>query len=310
MEPQAPAAKMHADELDIDEELVAALVAEQFPQWARLPVLRVLSSGTDNAMFRLGDELVVRLPRIPSAARQVSKEQRWLPHLAPSLPLEIPAPVGLGQTSDAFPLPWSVYRWIEGSDAAAAPPTDLTETAQRLGEFVHALERVPSAGGPASFRGGPLSSRDVSTRVEIDDLGGAGKIDGDRARWYWDSVLALPRWNGEPVWLHSDLLPGNLVTVDGVVTAVIDFGGCGTGDPACDLMAAWTVLDEASRPTFRAAAGVDDDTWARGRGWAFCFGVGAWHYYEVTNTALAGVGRRTALAILDKVGRWHGAPSA
>ncbi|SDS88918.1 Predicted kinase, aminoglycoside phosphotransferase (APT) family [Paraoerskovia marina] len=292
---------MHVDELDVDEVLVASLVAEQFPAWGRRRVVRVASAGTDNAMFRLGDDLVVRLPRVPGAAHQVAKEQRWLPYLAPHVPLHLPVPVGAGAATEAFPLPWSVYRWLDGDDALVAPPDDLAVAAEDLGRFVHALQRVPATGGPASFRGGPLSTRDVSTRDEIGSLGDRGAIDGELALAYWEGVLGRPQWQGDPVWLHSDLLPGNLLTLDGRLSAVIDFGGCGIGDPACDLMAGWTLFDAASRPVFRAASGVDDGTWARGRGWAFCFGIGAWHYYEVTNPALAAVGRRAALEVLSEL---------
>ncbi|WP_230401980.1 aminoglycoside phosphotransferase family protein [Sanguibacter suaedae] len=295
---------MHADELDIDEELVAALVADQLPAWADLPVARVPSSGTDNAMFRLGDELVVRLPRIPSAARQVAKEQRWLPHLAPSLPLQVPVPVGLGRESEAFPLPWSVYRWLDGVDATVAPPDDLEAAAEVLGRFVRALEGVPLAGGPVSFRGGLASASDEGTREDIARRGDAGALDPDLAFAYWEHVLTLPPWTGDAVWVHGDLLPANLLTVDGRLSAVIDFGGCGTGDPACDLMPGWTVLDADTRQVFREASGADDGTWARGRAWAFRFGVGAWDYYEVTNPALAAVGRRAALEVLDEVRGW------
>ncbi|MFI8371114.1 phosphotransferase [Streptomyces sp. NPDC085466] len=215
----------------IDEALVRRLVAAQFPRWAGLGVRRVASAGTDNAMFRLGDDLVVRLPKAGWAAGQAEKEQRWLPRLAPALPLPVPLPLG----------------------AAVAA------------------------------------------------LAAAGLLDERAALDAWDRTLTLPAWDRPPVWLHGDLLPGNLLTRDGRLSAVIDFGGLGTGDPAADLLPAWTLLTPATRPLFRAASRVDDATWARGRGWALCWGLVTDHYYGATggpgtaptpNPVLAAVARR------------------
>ncbi|MER7833432.1 aminoglycoside phosphotransferase family protein [Streptomyces sp. NPDC095602] len=293
-----PGRKMHDDELDIDAGLVGRLVAARFPRWADLPVTPVPPAGTDNAMFRLGDDLVVRLPRVPGAARQVAKEQRWLPRLAPCLPLAVPVPVGRGEPGEEFPLPWSVLRWLDGADAYDEPLTDLEGAAKALGGFVRALRGADATGGPPSFRGGPVRGRDAEVRAAIRDLGADGTVDGDAAAGAWEAVLRLPQWEGRPVWLHSDLLPGNLLGRDGALTAVIDFGGLGVGDPACDLMAAWTVLTADTREVFRAAADVDDATWARGRGWALCFGLMAEHYYRVRNPVLAAVGHRAVVEAL------------
>ncbi|KIF01924.1 phosphotransferase [Streptomyces sp. RSD-27] len=294
----AAGTKMHEDEADTDESLVAALIRAQFPRWARLPVARVASAGTDNAMYRLGDDLVVRLPRIPGAAADVAKEHRWLPPLAPHLPLEVPEPLGRGVAGEGFPHPWSVYRWLDGENLFDGPVADLHETAVALGGFVAALRGVDAAGAPVSFRGGPVATRDESVRAAIRDLGADGTHDADAATAVWEETLRLPQWEGAPVWLHGDLLPGNLLARRGRLRAVIDFGGVGAGDPACDTMAAWTLLTPATRAPFREASGADDATWARGRGWALCFGLTAEHYYRRTNPVLAAVAHRAVAEVL------------
>ncbi|MGR6970244.1 aminoglycoside phosphotransferase family protein [Streptomyces cynarae] len=293
-----PAAKMHADELDVDTALVRRLIAEQFPQWAGLPVAEVPSAGTDNAMYRLGDDMVVRLPRRPDAARQVDKEQRWLPLLAPHLPLTVPVPLGRGAPAPGYAQPWSVLRWLDGGNAYDDPITELGAAAVELGRFVRALRRVDASGGPVSWRGGPVAANDAYVRAAIRDLGADGTVDAAAATALWEEVVRLPQWEGDPVWLHGDLLPGNLLTTAGRLTAVIDFGGLGVGDPAADTLAAWAVFTAGTRPLFREAAEVDDATWARGRGWALCFGLMAEHYYRQTNPVLAAVGHRAVTEAL------------
>ncbi|MGW0117650.1 aminoglycoside phosphotransferase family protein [Streptomyces sp. NPDC003327] len=282
------------DAAPIDAELVRRLVAAQFPQWSGLGVRRVASAGTDNAMFRLGDDLVVRLPKAPWAAGQVEKEQRWLPHLAPHLPLAVPVPVGLGAPGEGFTRAWAVCAWLDGADAFTAPLTDLAHAAVELGRFGAALRRVDATGGPASFRGGHVTEWEEGAMPgAVRALGDRGALDPAAARAAWEAVLRLPQWDGDPVWVHGDLLPGNLLGRDGRLSAVIDFGGLGTGDPACDMMAAWTLLTPETRPLFREAAEVDDATWARGRGWALCWGVVTEDHYRDTNPALAAVAHRS-----------------
>ncbi|MED7825707.1 aminoglycoside phosphotransferase family protein [Streptomyces chiangmaiensis] len=293
-----PTAKMHADELDVDSDLVRRLIAEQFPQWASLPVAEVPSAGTDNAMYRLGDDMVVRLPRRPDGARQVAREQRWLPLLAPHLPLAVPVPLGRGEPAPGYGQPWSVLRWLDGENAFDAPITDLVDAAVGLGRFVVALRRADATGGRASWRGGPVEANDTYVRAAIRDLGADGRVDPAAATALWEEVVRLPQWDGDPVWLHGDLLPGNLLTEAGRLTAVIDFGGLGVGDPAADMLAAWAVFTAGTRASFRAAAEVDDATWARGRGWALCFGLMAEHHYRKTNPVLAAVAHRTAAEAL------------
>ncbi|WP_328871195.1 aminoglycoside phosphotransferase family protein [Streptomyces sp. NBC_00287] len=295
--------KMRPDELDIDAELVRRLIPEQFPQWARLPVRLVRSAGTDNAMYRLGDDLVVRLPRLPGGEGQIIREHRWLPQLAPHLPLSVPVPVAVGEPGAGFALPWGVYRWLEGSNELV----ELADAAVELGRFIAALHKVDAAGGPPSYRGAPPGRNDEEVRAAIRDLGSDGTIDPALATEVWERTLRLPDWDGAPVWLHGDLLPGNLLAVDGRLTSVIDFGCLGIGDPAVDLMAAWTVFTAGTREAFRAAADVDDATWERGRGWALCFGLTAEHYYgdafgNGMNPVLAGVGRRAVAEALAECG--------
>jgi len=295
--------EMHSGEPGIDTALVASLIADQFPQWANLPIERLPSAGTDHAMYRLADDMVVRLPRIRDVARQVETEQRWLPRLAPQLPLRVPMPLGLGVPGQGFPMPWSVYAWLDGENASDRPIVDLRDAATELGGFVAALRRIDAIGAPRSFRGGPVSTSGYDVRTPIRDLGADGSIDGEAATAAWEQVLALPQWDGEPRWLHGDLMPGNLLTRHGRLTGVIDFGVLGIGDPACDLIPGWYLFGGDTRELFRAAADVDDATWARGRGWALCLGLGAAHHYRIKNPALATVGRR---AMYEALADYHG----
>ncbi len=258
-----------ADRLEIDADLVRRLIAAQFPDWAGLQVTG-LASGHDNRSFRLGDGLIVRMPSAERYASQAAKEQCWLPQLAPKLPLPIPAPLAIGEPGEGYPWRWQVLRWIEGDTAAAAPVASLTQFALDLADFLAALQRIDAVGGPAAgphsfWRGGPLATYDGETRAAIAAL--AGRIDALAATAMWEAALAA-RWGGPPVWFHGDVAPGNLIVRDGRLAAVIDFGCCGVGDPACDLVIAWTYLDSPARTAFRAALLLDDATWARARGWA------------------------------------------
>ena len=255
--------------LAIDERLARRLVAGQFPQWAELPVTPVEDDGWDNRTFRLGAELTVRLPSGDWYALQVEKEQRWLPVLAPQLPLPIPTPLARGAPGEGYPYSWSVYRWLEGEIASEPRIRDLTGFATALAGFLVALRRVDASDGPGPgrhnfFRGGPLTTYADETLDAIEALG--DEIDGDAARRVWDDALAAG-WDGEPVWFHGDVAAGNMLLRDGRLAAVIDFGTSGVGDPACDAVIAWTLLSGPSRDAFRAALGVDPGTWSRGRGW-------------------------------------------
>lgn len=285
---------MHADEVDIDEALVRRLVAEQFPAWADLPVEPVTSSGTDNAMFRLGDELAVRMPRIGGAARSVTAEQKWVPWLAPHLPVAVPAPVGIGTPTDDFRYPWTVCQWLPGVNPTVHETKP--ELATDLAAFVRQLRDVDPAGAPAGGRGVPLASRDEPTRAAI--AASEGLVDTAAVTAVWDDALRIPPWTGPPTWAHGDLSPGNLLVRDGRLTAVIDWSGAGVGDPTVDLVVAWNLLPAADRPVFRAALGVDDDTWRRGRAWALSIAMIQLPYYQHTNIPLAANSRHVIAEVL------------
>ncbi len=254
----------------IDAALARRLVDSQFPEWADLPISGVAVDGWDNRTFRLGSELTVRLPTGDWYARQVEKEQRWLPVLAPRLPLPIPAPVAEGVPELGFPFPWSVYRWRDGEIASRARIGDLAGFAADLAAFLNALGRVDATGGPAPgehnfFRGGPLATYEGEALEAIEALG--DEIPRARVERAWADAMATS-WDREPVWFHGDVASGNLLVRDGRLAAVIDFGTSGVGDPACDTVIAFTFLSGASRDRFRAGLGVDAATWSRGRGWA------------------------------------------
>ena len=275
---------MHADEVEIDASLVRCLLVAQSPQWADLPIEPVQSAGTDNAIYRLGDELAARLPRIPSATGQVEKEHRWLPRLAPLLPLAVSLPLARGRPGEGYPFLWSVSRWLEGETATPERVTDLRQAATDLAGFISALQRIDPTGGPKSSRGVPLALRDERTRAAIAAL--HGKLDTDALTAAWDAALQAPTWHGPPVWTHGDLYDGNLLVEGGRLSAVIDFDVLGVGDPACELIVAWSLFSAETRDVFRAALAVDDATWARGRGWALSVALIALPYYETTNPVM------------------------
>lgn len=286
--------RMHADEADIDTDLVRTLVAGQFPRWADLPVEPVASSGTDNAMYRLGADLAVRLPRIAGAAKNVAAEQRWVPVLAPHLPVPVPDPVALGEPTDDYPYPWTVCRWLPGAN----PTVDDTapELVHDLVTFITALRGVDPSGAPACGRGVPLATRDEPTTAAI--AASDGLVDTAAVAEVWADALRLPPWDGPPTWAHADLSPGNLLVRDGRLTAVIDWGVAGTGDPTVDLIVAWNLLPAPARASFRAELGVDDDTWLRGRGWALSISIIQLPYYQHTNPALAANSRHVIAQVL------------
>lgn len=255
----------------ITAELVARLVAEQHPRWAGLPVVPVEADGWDNRTYRLGDALTVRLPTQERYVAAVAKEDRWLPVLAPQLPLAVPEPVATGRPGAGYPHPWSVRRWIPGRPVGSAPVEDLTAFARTLAGFLRALRRADPTGGPAAgahsfFRGCPPEHYDAEVVRSLESLGPAVDRSAARAVW-WDALTS--RWTGSPVWFHGDIAPGNLLLDDrGRLTAVLDFGTSGVGDPACELVIAWTFLHSDARSTFRAEVRLDDAAWRRARGWA------------------------------------------
>ena len=280
------APKMHADEVDTDVTLVRRLLAGQFPHWAGLAIEPVVSYGTDHDIYRLGDDLAARLPRIGWATRQAAKEAEWLPKLAPQLPLAVPVQLAIGHPAEGYPFDWTVYEWLPG-DNANGTIEDLDQAAVDLAAFVRALRQVDPTDAhprPARSRGAPLAELDKDVRRSIAELG--DRVDGDATLRSWQESLDAAAWDGEEVWVHGDLLPGNLLVVDGRLSAVIDFGCLNVGDPACDLQPAWNVFAGASRARYRAELDVDDASWLRGRGWALCQAVMALPYYWNTNPGM------------------------
>jgi aminoglycoside phosphotransferase (APT) family kinase protein len=290
---------MHDDEVDIDEPLVRHLIDTQFPGWRSSELAEVDSAGTDNAMYRLGDDRVVRLPRTPGAVVGLDKELTWLPELAGRLTARVPRPLGLGTPDDAYPFRWAVYDWIEG-DPARCERDDTPTFARDVARFVASLRavEVPAEGtAPRSYRGGRLAERDADTRTAIAAC--AGEIDAPLVREIWADALRLPAYDGPPQWFHSDLKPDNLIVANGRLRGVIDFGGVAVGDPAVDQIFAWNFLTGDARATFRDALGADDATWARGRAWALTIGLVALPYYAVSNPRLAAVSRTQIAAVVD-----------
>ncbi|MDQ3875603.1 MAG: aminoglycoside phosphotransferase family protein [Actinomycetota bacterium] len=293
---------MHADEVHTDVPLVRRLLAAQFPQWAALPIEPVASAGTDNAIYRLGEDMAVRLPRREQNARQLEKERRWLPTLAPLLPLTIPIPLATGKPAEGYPCEWSVYRWLEGEAATEETIADLGQAATDLAAFIAALQRVDPAVGPPpgahnSFRGVPLATRDETTRAAISSL--SATIDAGPLTAAWEAALSAPEWKRPPVWIHGDLDVRNLLVENGRLSAVIDFGCLGVGDPAYDVMVAWKVLSADNRDIFRSALSVDEATWARARGLALSQAVVALAYYTLeTNAVLVREAQRWMVEVL------------
>jgi|SRR5436190_14606725 len=281
---------MHADEVATSPALVRRLLEAQFPQWAALSIERVASAGTDNTLFRIGSDMVVRLPRRDVDVERLAKEQCWLPRLAPLLPLTVPVPLAEGRPGEGYPCIWTVYRWLHGETADRQALTDLTRAATDLAGFLLALRGIDPSGGPApgahnAFRGAPLGLRDDSTRAAIAAL--RDSVDADAATDVWDAALGAPEWDRRPVWIHGDLDARNLLATNGCLSAVLDFGCLGVGDPACDVMVAWKMLSTSTRTAFRHALAADDATWARARGWALSQAVGALSYYSLeTNPIL------------------------
>ncbi len=292
--------KMHADQLDIDESLVRRLLAEQFSQWSDLPIERVRSTGTENAIYRLGHDMAIRLPYRAVKSSQVDKDHRWLPNLDPHLSLPIPVPLAKGAPAEGYPAQWSICRWLRGENATLQRLADPSQAARDLAHFVHALQLIDTAGGPPPgehnfFRGSPLSDRDDDTHEAI--AKSRSLVDTEAVTAAWERDLDAPVWTGPPVWIHGDLAPGNLLTLDGRLSGVIDWGGLGVGDPAIELLPAWNLFRNESRGAFRDEIAIDEATWARGRGLALSVALIALPYYLETNPAIV----RWAQAMIDEV---------
>jgi aminoglycoside phosphotransferase (APT) family kinase protein len=276
-------ARVHDDELDIDEALVRLLLTQQFPAWAGLPLSRVEPDGTVNVIYRLGDELAVRLPRREGPEVEDDLEFRWLPVLGPQLPVAIPAPVARGRPGAGYPWFWSVHTWIDGASPDGPVATD------ELVSFIVALQRIDTEHGPepSGGRGKPLAWRDRSVRDALERVEAPGALE------LWEEALAAAECPFARVWIHADLDARNVLVRDGRLAAVIDWGGAGIGDPAIDVMVAWKLVARAERDRFREALDVDDATWLRARGWAVSQALLALGYYTLeTNPALVREAKR------------------
>jgi aminoglycoside phosphotransferase (APT) family kinase protein len=269
--------RMHADELEIDKRLVHRLLAEQFPEWCNLPLRRIEPGGTDHAIFRLGDELSVRLPRVEGASEPGSKEAAWLPKLSSLLPMDVPVPVAQGRPGESYPWFWQIHTWVHG-EIVSIEAIDTIQAVQDLRGLIESLQRISPDGAPPG-RGIPLAERDQEVRYWL------ARFDGDPGvTAEWERALAAPRWNGPPVWHHGDLDARNWLVRDGRIRAVIDWGSMGVGDPACDLMVAWKLHSPAARDAFRDVHPADDATWERARGWALSQAVAILAYYTPENS--------------------------
>jgi aminoglycoside phosphotransferase (APT) family kinase protein len=298
---------MHEGEIATNPELVYDLLAAQFPQWAKLPVARVASSGTTYALYRLGDDMVARLPLLAGDDEQLLKECAWLPRIAPLLPLAVPAPLALGEPGAGYPARWVVSRWIAGENATVAETGASVQVAGDLARFILALRQIDASDGPTygnhNFgRGAPLATRDEEVREALAELAtppsGLDNVALAACAAAWSEALAAPVWDGPPTWIHGDLHPDNLIWSQGRLRGVIDFGGLGVGDPACDLLPAWTLFTGEARSAFRAALEVDEASWARGRGWALSMALIAFPYYLHTNPAMVALSRHMIAEVL------------
>jgi aminoglycoside phosphotransferase (APT) family kinase protein len=288
-------------EVAIDPSLVRALLREQHADLVHLALVDV-GEGWDNRLFRLGDDLAIRLPRRAASAALIEHEQRWLPLLAPRLPLPIPAPRRTGRPGCGFPWYWSVVPWFTGQSAALAPPEDPETAATVLGRFLRALHQPAPGDAPHNpWRGVPLAARAKTVQEhlqQLDDL-----VESAAVLTLWERVASTPPWSGPPLWIHGDLHPGNLLVNGGRLSAVIDFGDLAAGDPATDLSVTWMLLPPPARPTLRASARgafdpIDDDTWMRARGWALALGL-AYLASSRNDETMAALGRATIDAALN-----------
>jgi aminoglycoside phosphotransferase (APT) family kinase protein len=285
---------LHIDEIPIDTGLVRALVDRAMPQYVDLPIRRLASSGSTNALFRLGTDLLVRLPRQPGGSATIAKESKWLPVVGPSLPVAVPEVAAVFEPGQGYPERWSVVRWIDGEHPEVVDPDTpvdprRADLAMDLAEFVRALARADVPDGAVDdpdlhwYRGEPLATMDAVTRENIERCRTLGDFafDLDAAERLWEEAITLPGANERPTprWYHGDLAAENLLVRNGNLAAVLDFGALSVGDPAVDLSVAWEVLDPPARETFCKRLGVDDATWLRGRAWALCITLMIWYYW-------------------------------
>lgn len=289
---------MHEGEIDIDAALVRRLLTEQFPQLAERTLTVVRSTGTVNAMYRLDHDLCVRLPRVGNWADSIERECAWLPRLAPYISLNIPKPFAQGKPTNEYPYSWAIYHWIEGCTYQDDLVSDERQLASDLVNFILELREADMQGAPCGGRR-PLIELDAATRAAIESS--RGLIDTQAASAAWARSLESPSWDGKPVWIHGDLLKSNLLVQNNRLCAIIDFGGVGIGDPAADVVPAWSVFSKIGRETFRQTLDVDDNTWHRARGYALHQALLIIPYYPKTNPEFVAMAQRTAEEILTEL---------
>jgi aminoglycoside phosphotransferase (APT) family kinase protein len=289
--------KMHENEIEIDISVVQELISNQFSQWAGLPIEPVASMGTDNALFRVGDALQARLPRIHWALDNIDKEFTWLPRIKPFVSVPITTPLHIGKPIKQYPFNWAIYDWLEGENPEPGCPNCCSQFVQDIVDFIKQMRKINLPDSPRAARGMPLIVRDEPTRKAIKELDGV--IDTSLATNIWEEALAVPYWDRRPVWVHGDLLPGNILIRDGRLSGVIDFSCMGLGDPACDLIVAWNLLDASARTIFRSLLEVDDNTWIRGQAWALSQSLLILPYYKDSNPALVDVANYTLSGIFS-----------
>lgn len=252
-------------------DLAKKLITEQFPEYAHLQIMDVEKQGHDNRTYRLGPDMLIRMPTAESYALKVPKEQALLPKLAQYLSISIPTPLKMGKASKDFPYPFSIYKWLPGKSINLVTLTeqDKEKLAFDLAKFLKELHAITDLEGPKPgqhnwWRGDHVSVYDKGAREQVAEL--ADIIDVSRAFALWDQACAT-KWDKKPVWIHGDLAIGNILIEEDKLFAVIDFGGIAVGDPACDLVIAWTYLSGRSRKIFMTEMGLDADTWLRARAW-------------------------------------------
>jgi aminoglycoside phosphotransferase (APT) family kinase protein len=296
--------KMHSNEVETSEAIVKRLLTEQFPEWANLPIKLFLPMGTDNAIYRIGEELSARLPRLADKVEQLDKDHKWLPKLAPHLSLAIPEVVASGKPNEDYPFKWAIYKWLDGRPATEEHITDPNQTADDLVRFIKDLEKIDTNGMPQpklEERGVPLVNRDASTQKAIAKL--EGKLDTESITYIWEEALETPAWDKDSVWIHGDLDGRNVLVKDGRLSAVLDFGCLGVGDPAYDVMAAWKLFSGESRDIFRSKLNVDDATWTRSKGLALSQAVLILSYYTLeTNAVLVREAQHWVSEVLSSAG--------
>lgn len=271
--------RMHSDELEVDEPVVRRLLAEQFPQWADQSLRRVEAGGTDHIIFRLGDDLSIRLPRFEGLAEPDSKEAAWLPKLAPLLPVDVPVPVAQGRPGYGYPCFWQVHTWVQG-EIAPIETIDVFQASRDLCHLIEALHEIDPSGAP-NGRGVPVAERDEGMRYWLERFDGYADVATE-----WERALSAAPWEGPPVWHHGDLDVRNWLIRDGRISGVIDWGSMGVGDPACDLMVAWKLHSPDARDVIREALPSDDATWERARGWMISQAVAILAYYTPLNNPI------------------------